>query len=199
MATTIGESEVLGRLVNWAEQHPLVRALVLESSRAHGLALLDAFSDYDVLVVVSDLRPFVDDAWLSAYGTPLVTFRGINLVLDAETYGRLVLYQDHVKIDYMIWPVTLLRALVQRRQLPELLDWGYRVLVDKDDLTFGLPAATRTAFIPARPTEQEYLAVVEEFWWESTYVGKNLWRDNLMGAKYNIDVVMRHEVLLKML
>ena len=83
--------------------------------------------------------------------------------------------------------------------MPELLDWGYRALVDKDGLTTGLPAPTRTAHIPARPTEREYLAVVEEFWWESTYVGKNLWRDDLMQAKYNIDVVMRHEVLLQML
>lgn len=199
MAETIDEAEVLGRLVRWAEAQPLVRALVLESSRAHGQAPLDLFSDYDVLVAVSDLQPFADDAWLGAYGTPLVTFRGTNPVWDVETYGRLVLYDDHVKIDYMIWPVTLLRTVVERQELPDLLDWGYRALVDKDVLTAGLPAPTCTAHIPARPTEQEYLAVVEEFWWESTYVAKNLWRDDLMQAKYNIDVVMRHEVLLQML
>lgn len=202
MWETIGEAEVLGRLERWAEQYPLVRALVLESSRAHGQAPLDIFSDYDVLVVVSDadLQAFAeDDTWLSAYGTPLVILPVTNPVGDVGTYGRLVLYQDHVKIDYMVWPATLLRAAVERQKLPELLDWGYRALVDKDGLTQGLPAPTRTAYIPARPTEQEYLALVGEFWWESTYVAKNLWRDQLMEAKYNIDVVMRHEVLLQML
>ena len=199
VAEVTSDADVLGKLTRWAEQNPLVRALVLESSRAHGLAPLDIFSDYDVLVVVSDLQAFADDDWLSAYGTPLVTFRGTNPVWDIETYGRLVLYEDHVKIDYMVWPVALLRGVVERQELPDLLDWGYRALMDKDGLTAGLPAPIYTAHIPARPTEQEYLAVVEEFWWESTYVGKNLWRDDLMQAKYNIDVVMRHEVLLQML
>jgi aminoglycoside 6-adenylyltransferase len=199
MAETSGEGEVLERLMRWAEQHPLVRALVLESSRAHGRAPLDMFSDYDVLLVVSDLRPFADDAWLGAYGTPLVVFRGTNPVWDVETYSRLVLYEDRVKIDYMIWPVALLRTVVERQQLPDLLDWGYRALVDKDGLTSGLPAPTHTAHIPQRPSEQEYHALVEEFWWESTYVAKNLWRDQLMEAKYSFDVVMRHEVLLRML
>jgi aminoglycoside 6-adenylyltransferase len=202
MRETSGEAEVLGRLVRWAEQHSLVRALVLESSRAHGQAPLDTFSDYDVLVVVSDadLQAFAeDDTWLSAYGTPLVMLHVTNPVGEVDTYGRLVLYEDHVKIDYMVWPASLLRAAVERQKLPELLDWGYRALVDKDGLTQGLPAPTRTAHIPARPTEREYLAVVEEFWWESTYVAKNLWRDDLIQAKYNIDVVMRHEVLLQML
>ncbi|HEV8190831.1 MAG TPA: aminoglycoside 6-adenylyltransferase [Ktedonobacterales bacterium] len=202
MSETIGEAEVLGRLVRWAEQHPLVRALVLESSRAHGQASLDIFSDYDVLVVVSDadLQAFADDdTWLSGYGASLVMLHVTNPVEDVETSGRLVLYQDHIKIDYMVWPAMLLRAAVERQELPDLLDWGYRALVDKDGLTAGLPAPTRTAHIPGRPTEQEYLAVVEEFWWESTYVAKNLWRDDLMQAKYNLDVVMRHEVLLQML
>ncbi|HEX5545943.1 MAG TPA: aminoglycoside 6-adenylyltransferase, partial [Ktedonobacterales bacterium] len=81
----------------------------------------------------------------------------------------------------------------------DMLDWGYRVLLDKDGLATHLPAPTRTAHIPPKPTEQQYLALVEEFWWESTYVAKNLWRDDLVFARYNLDVVMRNELLLPLL
>jgi aminoglycoside 6-adenylyltransferase len=198
--TTTSEAAVLDRLTRWATQHALVRALVLESSRANEQAAIDAFSDYDVLLVVSDVRLFVDnDAWLSDFGPPLVTFRDIKQVEGFQTYSRLVLYDDCIKIDYLIWPVSLLQQIVERQALPDVLDWGYRALLDKDGLTARLPAPTRTAHIPPRPTEQEYHALVEEFWWETIYVAKNLWRDELLHAKYNLDVVMRHELLLQLL
>ncbi len=194
------EAEILARLTAWAAGHDLVRALILESSRAVEGAPLDAFSDYDILLVLSDTQPFVDDeAWLRAYGEPLVMFRDTQTTWGMTTYTRLVLYADGTKIDYILWPTALPRDVVAARKLPDVLDWGYRVLLDKDGLTEELPAPTRTAHIPARPSVTEYRALIEEFWWEATYVAKNLWRDEILLAKYNLDVVMRHELLLKML
>lgn len=191
---------ILQRLTAWAADQKFVRALILESSRAVEGATLDAFSDYDVLLVVTDTRPLLEDeAWLRAFGTPLVMFRDAQVTQGVATYTRLALYEDGTKIDYMLWPVALLRQVVATQHLPDVLDWGYRVLLDKDGLTDGLPAPTRTAHIPAPPSEKEYLALVEEFWWETIYVAKNLWRDELMHAKYNLEVVMKHDLLLRML
>ncbi len=68
-----------------------------------------------------------------------------------------------------------------------VLDHGYRVLVDKDHLARDLKPPTYTAHIPKRPTEKEYQSLVEEFWWETIYVAKNLWRDELTQVKYNLD------------
>jgi aminoglycoside 6-adenylyltransferase len=170
LAAVNEEADVLSRLTEWATQHSLVRALVLESSRANDQATLDAFSDYDVLVVVSDVRPFAEeDAWLGKLGMPLVRFRDTKPVQGFDTYMRLVLYEDGTKVDYALWSVELVRQVVARQELPALLDWGYRVLVDKDGLMAGLLAPTYTAHIPPRPTEQEYQALVEEFWWETIY------------------------------
>lgn len=175
-----------------------MRALILESSRANGQPL-DSFSDYDVLLVVDDLRLFTeDDAWLRDFGTPLVMLRDTLETLGVTTATRLVLYENYTRIDYILWPTDLLREVVARQQSPDLLDWGYRILVDKDGVAAGLPAPTRTAHIPTRPSEHEYLALVSEFWWETTYVAKNLWRGDLLFARYNLDVVIRYELLLRM-
>lgn len=194
------EADVLGRIVAWAADQPLVRAVVLESSRAHRRDGLDRFSDYDILLVVSDMRPFVEDnGWQRYFAEPLVRFGDSIEVLGVATAMRLVLYQDHTKIDYALWPVELLQRIVERQVSVDLLDWGYRVLLDKDSLTARLPVPTRTAHIPPKPTEREYQALVEEFWWESTYVAKNLWREELVFAKYNLEVVMKFELLLHML
>jgi hypothetical protein len=70
------EQDVLDRLVRWEESRDAVRALLLFSSRADPAAPVDAFSDYDVLTVVTDIRPFPADAgWLEDFGRVLVVFR----------------------------------------------------------------------------------------------------------------------------
>ena len=200
MPETPDEAAVLARVVRWAEDQPLIRTVILESSRAVDHAPLDRFSDYDILLVVSDIRPFAEsNDWQRFFGEPLVRFGDPVDVLGIETYMRMVVYRDHTKIDFALWPVELLRRVVEQQISTDFLDRGYRVLLDKDGLAARLPAPTRTAHIPPKPTEQAYLALVEEFWWESTYVAKNLWRDDLVFARYNLDVVMRSELLLPLL
>lgn len=114
-------------------------------------------------------------------------------------YNRLVLYEDGTKIDYIIWSLALLQRVLDTPRLPDVLDHGYQVLVDKDHLAHGLKPPTYTAYIPKKPTEKEYSALVEEFWWETSYVAKNLWRDELVHAKYNLDFVMKFELLRRLL
>ena len=194
------ETDVLDRLTQWANNQPLIRTMLLESSRANERAPIDPLSDYDVLLIVSDTRPFSEqETWLLDFGKILVTFRDKGEMHGHKTFNRLVLYEDGTKIDYIVWPVALLQRILDEPRVPDLLDHGYKVLVDKDQLTQGLKPATYTAFIPQKPTEKEYLSLMEEFWWETIYVAKNLWRDELMHVKYNLDFVMKYELLRKLL
>ena len=49
--------------------------MLLTSTRANPNAPLDAFSDYDIVLVVSDIHPFVTDrAWLQDFGPLLVIY-----------------------------------------------------------------------------------------------------------------------------
>jgi aminoglycoside 6-adenylyltransferase len=192
--------DVIDRLVQWAKNQPRVRAMVLESSRASDRASVDILSDYDILLVVGDTRPFSrDETWLQDFGKILVLFRDKGRTQELTTYNRLVLYEDGTKIDYIVWPVALLQRVLDAPRLPDLLDQGYQVLVDKDGLASRLKSPTHTANIPKKPTEKEYAALVEEFWWETIYVAKNLWRDELVHAKYNLDFVMKFELLRRLL
>src|SRR6185437_682125 len=98
------EADVLERVVRWAEDQPLIRAVILESSRAVAQAPLDHFSDYDILLVVSDARPFAEsNDWQRFFGEPLVRFGDSVDVLGIETHMRLVVYRDHTKIDFALW------------------------------------------------------------------------------------------------
>src|SRR5712692_72051 len=175
-ATTMKAAEragdVIHRLVQWADSQPLVRAMVLTSSRANDRAPVDLLSDYDVILAVSEMRPFAhEESWLQDYGKVLVLFRDQGQVYGLRTLARLV----------------------------GQLDVGYLVLVDKDHLTQGLTPPTYTAHIPARPRNKEFQSLVEEFWWETTYVAKNLWRDELLPAKSALDFSLKLQGLRRVL
>src|SRR2546430_17483727 len=85
------EVDVIDRLVQWANSQPLVRAMLLESSRASDRTSIDILSDYDVLLVVSDTRPFLrDESWLQDFGKIVVLFRDKSRMHGLIGYNRLV-------------------------------------------------------------------------------------------------------------
>lgn len=182
------EAGVLDRLLAWAKSDPSIQALVLTSSRARADGSADVLSDFDVILAVRDAPAFVAaDDWVSAYGRPLARWGDEHEVYGSTTYFRGVVYEDGVKVDYSVWPDTLLERVSEEPVLPEDLDVGYRVLLDKDGRTSCWRAPTFRAHVPAKPTRAEYEALVEEFWWVTTYVAKSLWRGELVFAKFALD------------
>jgi aminoglycoside 6-adenylyltransferase len=182
------EGEVLARLLAWAEQQDAIRALVLTSSRARQDDTVDLLSDYDVIVAVRDVGPFAAGyGWETAIGLPLARWGDESTLLDETTVFRGVVYDDGVKVDYTFWPEALLDRVAEAPELPDCLDVGYRVVLDKDERTSGWARPTYRAHIPSPPTRDEYRAQVEEFWWAMTYAAKALWRGEVVFAKFVID------------
>lgn len=201
MMNVRADTAVITRLVAWAGQHPDIRALLLYSSRVDPEAHVDAFSDYDVICVVDDIRPFhADPRWLAELGDVLVVYRNpVGKENGFDCFGFITNYQDGTKIDFGFFPVAFLQWAKKQERLPDDLDRGYVVLLDKDHLAEGLPAPTFTAYRPRPPTQEEYRLVVEEFFSDAAYVAKNLWRDNLFGAKLSLDHSMKYTSLRRML
>jgi aminoglycoside 6-adenylyltransferase len=184
------EDVVLGRLLAWCEDDSRVRAVVLTSSRANGRG--DQLSDYDVVLAVRDAVSFrADSEWVRRYGEPAARWGDEGELLGLATSFLGVVYVDGVKIDYGIWPEELVERIASADELPDGLDVGYRVLLDKDGRTSSWAAPSDVAHIPVRPSEEEYRAVVEEFWWASTYAAKALWRGEVVFAKFVVDHDMK--------
>lgn len=194
------ESDPLDRLVAWGNAHPSIRAVILTSSRARPNGPVDRLSDYDVILFVTDAERFGrDDAWLSDYGEPMVRWGDQNELYGLTTYFRGVIYTDQVRMDYSVWPTALLERLSTESELLDELDAGYQVLLDKDQQTSGWKLPSYRAYIPSRPTAVEYQALVEEFWWDTTYVAKSLWRNEVVFAKWCLDQDIKIVAIRRML
>lgn len=195
------EDRVIQQLVQWAERQPLVCAVILTSSRAIPHAHTDAFSDYDVILVLREIKSFYDDrGWLETFGSVLALYRD-PLIIDRglERSVYVTQYESGLKIDFSLWPVELLKRIASEPALPPEFDAGYQVLLDKTHLTEGLPPPTYSSYIPKPPTDAQYQTTMEEFFLDTTYVAKYLWRDDLIAAKHILDHSLKQEYLLRML
>ena len=184
---------VIEHFIQWAEGQPDVRAVILTSSRAVPGGKVDALSDYDVILAVADVTPFLNDkSWLSDFGPILVVYHDpVRTYHGRACFREITQYEDGLKIDFDLWPVEVLASVAADAELPDELDVGYKVLLDEAGLTAGLKPPTYRAHIPKPPSEGAYLALVESFFQEGTYVAKHLWRDDLLAAKYNLDHAMK--------
>ncbi len=138
--------------------------MLLTSTRANPHAPVDIYSDYDVVLVVADIGPFFTDrTWLRDFGEVLVAYWD---PIDPEPEygvdqtGNVTQYADGLKIDFRLWPVTLLQRIAEAPALSAELDAGYRVLLDKDGLAARLRPPTDRAYIPARPSEETYQTLI---------------------------------------
>jgi aminoglycoside 6-adenylyltransferase len=177
--------------------------MLLTSTCANPHAPVDVFSDYDVILVVLDIHPFLEDkSWLQDFGQVLVVYWDpIHPAPghDIDQVANVTQYADGLKIDFTLWPVELLQQIAKAPVLPADLDAGYIVLVDKEQLTIGMQAPTYTAYIPSPPTNETYQVVINDFFSDIPYVAKCLLRDELMPAKWCMDYDMKHNYLRQML
>ena len=203
MMDTHNHDDVIGKLVQWAEEQDTIRAMLLTSIRAIPNASVDIFSDYDVVLIVEDIRPFYEErSWLAEFGEVLVVYWDPiypDPEYGSEKFANVIQYADGLKIDFTLWPVELLQKIVRAPALTTELDAGYRILLDKDNLTAGMKPPTYTGYIPVRPTDEVYQKSIEEFFSDAPYVAKCLLRDELLPAKWCLDYDMKHVYLRPML
>ncbi|OGN98582.1 MAG: hypothetical protein A2Y89_05655 [Chloroflexi bacterium RBG_13_51_18] len=194
------EQDVINKLVKWAKRKADIRALLLTSSRTNPQSVIDEFTDYDVIVVVKEIKPYLDDeSWLGEFGKILVLYRDpVEIRYGYERFIRVTQYEDGLKIDFTLWPVDLLKHVAGMEKLPDYIDDGYKVLLDKDGLTRGMKEPSYRAFVPKPPTEGEYLQFVEEFFSNAPYAAKYIRRGDLFPLKGMLNF-MRHEKLCRIL
>jgi len=195
--------QVIEKLIQWADARESIRAMLLTSTRAIPNGSVDFLSDYDIVLVVKDIHPFFEERnWLEDFGEVLVVYW--DPIYTDPDYGiekvaNVTQYADGLKIDFTLWPVELLQKIIWSPLIHPELDAGYRVLLDKDNLTSEMKPPTYTSYIPTPPTYEEYQKAIHDFFSDAPYMAKCLLRNELLPAKWCLDYDMKHVYLRPML
>ena len=113
--------------------------------------------------------------------------KSMGLEVDFEKcYGWLIQFADGNRLDLHVEPLD---------KLDILEDKLCRILLDKDGILPDIPEATDVDFYVKRPSETEYLAVCNEFWWCLNNVAKGLWRNELPFAHDMLNGIVRPQLV----
>ena len=177
------DKEILGLILQIAKKLQ-VDAVVLSGSRTNQKIQTDEFQDYDVVYVVDDIDNLTSDlSWLDQFG---------KRILEQEvTLGHrrlyLMLFEDGNRIDL---------TLCSKDHINEWVDSeaGFTVLKDEKGLFEAyLPNPKR--YWTAPPSEEEFTASFNEFWWVSAYVVKGICRNQLIYATDHLYGICQQELL----
>ena len=184
-----GNDYKLGQITRWLKGIYKVQCAILTGSRASEEQKIDFLSDYDIQLFVSDLEMFSkDDSWIENFGKIMIRWPlKPGSTFDSSWITRLVLFQDEVRIDFQITCPEYFD--------PGNYDSGFKVLIDKIRLTTNIPSPQFQQFKTVKPDSEEYETLINEFWWDATYVAKYLWRKEIPFAKYILDTSLRYKYL----
>ena len=177
------ETEILNLLLQVAKTLK-VEAVALSGSRTNGQAPKDEFQDYDVVYIVDDLDTLTRDlAWLHQFGTRNIEQH--NILDHRRLY--LMLFEDGNRIDLTLCPKEHMKEWVDSEA-------GFTVLLDEKGLFEAyLPNPKR--YWTAPPSEEEFTASCNEFWWVSAYVVKGIYRKQVIYATDHLYGICQQELL----
>lgn len=112
---------------------------------------------------------------------------------------KMVLYEDGVKVDFKLYSKANFLEETEQTYLPGDWDIGYEVLIDKDGITKQMLQPTYQVSIIKQPSEKRFQGVINDFWWDTTYVAKCLARDEIFYAKFMSETIIRTEYLIPLI
>ncbi|MBB6372340.1 AadS family aminoglycoside 6-adenylyltransferase [Chryseobacterium shigense] len=191
--------EKLEKIISWAENNPDIRAVLLTSSLVNPYAPVDDFSDLDIELIFEDMNNYEEDKeWIYLFGDPVSMIEEDDTYFEGKHAMKMVLYSDHVKVDFKLYQKSEFVREIQD-SLPDDWDVGYKVLIDKDHLTQEMKSPTYQSVMIHQPEEQKFLQLINDFWWDTTYVAKCLKRGDLFYAKFMSENVIRTDYLVPLI
>lgn len=169
---------------------------MLTSSLVNPLATVDEFSDLDIEIVFENNVDYTfNSSWTRNFGNPIAMIEEDEACFDNRYAMKMVLYGDGVKIDFKLYSKANFMEEVNKNELPEDWDIGYKVLIDKDGITQNLKQCTYQVSIIKRPTEQKFKQILSDFWWDTTYVARSIARDEIFYVKFASETIIRTDYL----
>ena len=192
--------EKLKSIIDWSENNQDIRVVLLTSSLVNPLATIDEFSDLDIELIFENNANYIsDNTWTQNFGNPMAMVEEDESYFDGKHAMKMVLYYDGVKIDFKLYNKSKFLEDANQKELPEDWDIGYKVLLDKDGITQKMVKPTYQVSIIKKPTEKEFQQILNDFWWDTTYVAKCLARDEIFYAKFMSENNIRTDYLVPLL
>jgi aminoglycoside 6-adenylyltransferase len=168
----------IDRLQHWAENEENIRLAMLVGSQARSDTPADPLSDIDLALFAREPDQILrEEGWVARLGP----FWTSHLEPNGLGIGdeRRVLFADGQDVDFAVFPLRILEAMVSDPRAATVLRKGFRPLVNKDSIRLSVPTGDRRT---SSPSALEFSNLANDFWFHLVWTAKKLRRGELMTA-----------------
>jgi aminoglycoside 6-adenylyltransferase len=217
--STYTYEQLIVRFVKWAEAQPDIGTAFVIGSQARTTRPADEWSDLDLVVTVNKPERYLSETnWLEEIGNPWVTF----IERTGDERERRVLFEGGLDVDFALLSRGKIRLLARllriRERFPSLFfrllprtaaqqvsqriaafsdiaRRGTRVLLDKDGIVEHLLLVNAEVPSAHPPAQDEFLDLINDFWYHTVWTAKKLRRGELWTAQGCSDSYMKWRLL----
>lgn len=169
-----------------------ILAVYMNGSRTNPNAPKDIFQDYDIVYVVKETKSFIEDkSWIRKFGDIMyMQYPDEHPDFPSDKvnfYGWLMQFTDGNRMDIHVETVAHAREHIGEDRL-------CRVLLDKENVLPKMPEPTDADHWVRRPSEAQFRACCNEFWWCSNNLAKGLWREEIPYVQDMANFVVRKQL-----
>ena len=186
------EEEIYRLLIDIAKSDDRILAAYMNGSRTNPNVPKDIFQDYDIVYVVRETKTFIEDKdWIHRFGKILYMQypdESPYYPSDKEnSYAWLMQFEDGVRIDLTVQSTQFASEHIHDDKL-------CRILLDKENLLPEIPKSTDEDYYVKKPTDAQFQACANEFWWCSNNIAKGLWREEMPYVQDMTNFVVRKQL-----
>ena len=187
------ENEIYDLILEVAKNDARIKAVYMNGSRTNENVPKDIFQDYDIVYVVEDTKGFIEDKdWIRIFGEILYMQypdENPNYPSDKKnSYGYLMQFADGIRIDLTVQSVNHALQHIKDDKL-------CKILLDKENILPEIEVATDRQYWVTKPTQEQYLAACNEFWWCTNNIAKGLWREEIPYVQDMTNNCVRTELI----
>lgn len=186
---------IIDNLARWGQTTNRVHAALIVGSQAREDHPADQYSDLDLILIVNDPNYFVlSDDWLREIGTFHVSFSEPTFAGGKE---RRVLFDGALDVDFIFLHQDTPERLMETLEDDSIaiLRRGYRILIDNIALQSVIPQREPQLSPDTLLPEQDFINLVNDFWYHSIWAAKKIKRGEIWVAKSCVDSYMKQKLL----
>lgn len=169
-----------------------ILAVYMNGSRTNRNVPKDIFQDYDIVFVVKETRSFIEDKeWIKKFGTVLYMQypdEHPDASADKENfYGWLMQFDDGNRVDLHVESLIHAKENIKADKL-------CKILLDKEEVLPEISEATDEDYYIRKPSQQQFSACCNEFWWCTNNLAKGLWREEMPYVQDMANFIVRKEL-----
>ena len=188
-------AEIKKNLLHYAESDEEIKAVVAIGSSTRDTVLADEFSDLDLIIATTD-----PDKWFSGEYPRL--FGNVSISFIEPTLGggkeRRSIYDEDKDVDMIIFTPEQFESAIKEGVAGWVMNRGYAILYDSDHFTELIKQYVKMEISHPDMTEEEFLNLVNDFYFHNIWACKKLLRGELWSAKMSVGAYLKNH-LLKMI